>query len=153
MGDPPAKRPRVATAAVTAIGAGAAYVLVMVLDLPEMPWLAGLALVAAILGTVHLVLELVSKPEGGPKSRKPPPRGPRRSGQRLRARKARNRLLEILIQRRLVDVDEGDQIRLREMPLGYWSELDGLDEREWRRVLEYRHVGWREFDSSDKQIR
>lgn len=39
------------------------------------------------------------------------------------------------------------------MPLGYWSELDGLDERAWRRVLEYRHVGWREFDASDKQVR
>ena len=142
-----------ATASVTAIGAGAAYVLVLVLDLPEMDWLAALALVAAILGTVHLVLELVSKPEGGAKSRKPPPRGPRSSDRRVRAVKARDRLLEILIQRRLVKGDEGDRIRLREMPLGYWSELDGLDEREWRRVLEYRHVGWREFDASDKQVR
>lgn len=143
----------VATAAVTAIGAGAAYALVLVLDLPEMPWLAALALVAAILATVHMVLELVSKPEGGAKSRKPPRRGPRRSVARVRAGKARDRLLEILIQRRLVKVDEGDKIRLREMPLGYWSELDGLDEREWRRVLEYRHVGWREFDASDEQVR
>ncbi|EGD44833.1 LigA [Nocardioidaceae bacterium Broad-1] len=143
----------VATAAVTAIGAGAAYVLVLILDLPEMAWLAALALVAAILGTARLVLELVSKPEGGAKNRKPPPRGPRGSSQRLRASKARDRLLEILIQRRLVTVDEGDKIRLREMPLGYWSELDGLDEREWRRVLEYRHVGWREFDASDEQVR
>jgi hypothetical protein len=33
------------------------------------------------------------------------------------------------------------------MPLGYWNELDGLSEREWRRVLERRHVGWREFDA------
>jgi hypothetical protein len=37
------------------------------------------------------------------------------------------------------------------MPLGYWSELDGLDEREWRRVLERRHVGWRDFDASDRR--
>lgn len=143
----------VATAAVPAIGAGAGYVLVLVLDLPEMPWLSALALVAAILGTARLVLELVSKPEGGATNRKPPPRGPRGSGRRVRASKARDRLLEILIQRRLVEVDEGDRIRLREMPLGYWSELDGLDEREWRRVLEYRHVGWREFDASDEQVR
>lgn len=66
---------------------------------------------------------------------------------------ARDRLLDVLIHRRLVDVDEGDRIRLREMPLGYWPELDGLDQREWRRVLEYRHVGWREFDENDKQVR
>ncbi|MER7558466.1 hypothetical protein ABTZ46_16100 [Nocardioides sp. NPDC126508] len=143
----------VAMAAVTVIGAGAAYVLTLTLDLPAMPWLAVLALVAATLATVHLILELASKPEGGAKNRKPPPRGPRGSGRRLQARKARDRLLEILIHRRLVTVDEGDKIRLREMPLGYWSELDGLDEREWRRVLEYRHVGWREFDASDKQVR
>lgn len=139
----------VSTAAGTAIGAGAACVLLLVFELPEMPWLTVLALAAAVLGTIHLVLELASKPEGGDKSRKPPRRGPRRSGQRLRAEKARSRLLEVLIQRQLVKVDEGDRIRLRQMPLGYWSELDGLDEREWRRVLEYRHVGWRDFDAGD----
>ncbi|MGH3090595.1 MAG: hypothetical protein ACRDSJ_25230 [Rubrobacteraceae bacterium] len=142
----------VTTAAVTAIAAGAAYGLMLVLDLPEMPWLSILALGAAILGLVNLALELASKPEGRAKSRKPPRRGPRRSDERLRVSVARDRLLDVLIHRRLVDVDEGDRIRLREMPLGYWSELDGLDEREWRRVLEYRHVGWREFDASDKGV-
>ena len=30
---------------------------------------------------------------------------------------------------------------------------DGLDEREWRRVLEYRQIGWREFEASDEQAR
>ncbi|MET8522378.1 hypothetical protein [Nocardioides sp. NPDC004968] len=143
----------VALAAVTAIASGATYVLLLVLDLPTMPWLSILVLGAGTLGLVDLVLELVSRPEGGAKSRKPPRRGPRSSDKRQRAGVARDRLLDVLIHRRLVDVDEGDRIRLREMPLGYWSELDGLDEREWRRVLEYRHVGWREFDASDKQVR
>lgn len=143
----------VALAAVTAIASAATYVLLLVLDLPTMPWLSILVLGAGVLGLADLVLELVSRPEGGAKSRKPPRRGPRSSDKRQRAGVARDRLLDVLIHRRLVDVDEGDRIRLREMPLGYWSELDGLDEREWRRVLEYRHVGWREFDASDKQVR
>lgn len=143
----------VALAAVTATASAATYVLLLVLDLPTMPWLSILVLGAGVLGLADLVLELVSRPEGGAKSRKPPRRGPRSSDKRQRAGVARDRLLDVLIHRRLVDVDEGDRIRLREMPLGYWSELDGLDEREWRRVLEYRHVGWREFDASDKQVR
>jgi hypothetical protein len=143
----------VALAAVTAIASAATYVLLLVSDLPTMPWLSILVLGAGALGLVDLVLELVSRPEGGAKSRKPPRRGPRSSDKRHRAHVARDRLLDVLIHRRLVDVDEGDRIRLREMPLGYWSELDGLDEKEWRRVLEYRHVGWREFDASDKQVR
>lgn len=143
----------VALAAVTAIASAATYVLLLVLDLPTMPWLSILVLGAGTLGWVNLVLELVSRPEGGAKSRKPPRRGPRSSDKRHRAGVARDRLLDVVIHRRLVDVGEGDRIRLREMPLGYWSELDGLDEREWRRVLEYRHVGWREFDASDKQVR
>lgn len=143
----------VGLAAVTAIASVATYVLLLILDLPVMPWLSILVLCAGTLGMANLVLELVSRPEGGAKSRKPPRRGPRSSDKRHRAGVARDRLLDVLIHRRLVDVDEGDRIRLREMPLGYWSELDGLDEREWRRVLEYRHVGWREFDASDKQVR
>lgn len=143
----------VATAAAIAIPSAATYVLLMVSDLPAMPWLSILVLGAAILGSVQLILELASRPEGGAKSRKPPRRGPRSSDKRHRASVARDRLLDVLIHRRLVDVDEGDRIRLRQMPLGYWSELDGLDEREWRRVLEYRHAGWREFDASDKQVR
>ena len=143
----------VALAAVTAIASAATYVLLLVSDLPTMPWLSILVLGAGALGLADLVLELVSRPQGGAKSRKPPRRGPRSSDKRQRAGVARDRLLDVLIHRRLVDVDEGDRIRLREMPLGYWSELDGLEEREWRRVLEYRHVGWREFDASDKQVR
>lgn len=143
----------VALAGVTAIASAVTYVLLLVLDLPTMPWLSILVLGAGTLGLANLVLELGSRPEGGAKSQKPPRRGPRSSDKRHRARVARDRLLDVLIHRRLVDVDEGDRKRIREMPLGYWSELDGLDEREWRRVLEYRHVGWREFEASDKRVR
>lgn len=144
----------VVAAAVVAVPSVVTYVVLLVSDFPTMPWLSVFVLVAGIISGIHLILELRSTPEGrSKKSRKPPKRGPRSSSKRHRAEKARARLLEVLIQRRLVDLDEGDRIRLREMPLGYWSELDGLDEREWRRVLEYRHVGWREFDPSDEQVR
>ncbi|GGR60162.1 hypothetical protein J2S40_004369 [Nocardioides luteus] len=142
----------VATAAVCVVASGASYVLIRLANVAGIPWLSVLVLAAAVVGLVCLALELMSKPEGRAKSRKPPKRGPRSSDKRARAKAARDRLLEILVRRRLVDLDEGDQIRLREMPLGYWCELDGLDEREWRRVLEYRHVGWREFDASDKWV-
>lgn len=141
----------VAMAGITVIGSALTYSLLLVLELPEVPWLSALVLVAAALALANLVLEMMSKPEGGAKSRKPPRRGPRGSDKGMRAGLARDRLLEVLIHRGLVDVDEADRIRIREMPLGYWSELDGLNEQEWRRVLEYRHVGWREFDSSDKR--
>ncbi|WP_155830097.1 hypothetical protein [Glycomyces tenuis] len=77
--------------------------------------------------------------------RKPPRRGPRCCDKRTRALKARHRLLEVVVHHGLVDLGEADRIRVAEMPSpGHWNELDGLDEREWRRVLERRHVGWRE---------
>lgn len=142
----------VAMAGVTVIGSAVTYALLLVLELPEVPWLSALVLVAAALGLTNLVLEMTSRPEGRAKSRKPPQRGPRGSDKRIRAGLARDRLLEVLIHRGLVDVDEADRIRIREMPLGYWSELDGLNAQEWRRVLEYRHVGWREFGPGDKRV-
>ncbi|MEU0269921.1 hypothetical protein [Nocardioides sp. NPDC006303] len=57
----------VALAAVTAIASAATYVLLLVSDLPTMPWLSILVLGAGALGLVDLVLELVSRPEGGGK--------------------------------------------------------------------------------------
>ena len=60
-------------------------------------------------------------------------------------------MLEILQRRGLVALDEADRKRLNEMPLGYWDELDGVDDKEWRRILEYRHVGWRYFDTTDRR--
>lgn len=73
------------TAAVTAIASGTACVLVVVPELPEMPWLSVLVFGAATSGLIHLILELLSKPEGRAKIRKPPRRGPRSSDKRLRA--------------------------------------------------------------------
>ncbi|MCD0447162.1 hypothetical protein LO763_26445 [Glycomyces sp. A-F 0318] len=109
-------------------------------------WLPLLIIATAVIGAVAFLLGAFSKPEGRPKNRKPPRRGPR-GDERSRASRARQRLLEVIVHRRLVDLDEADRIRVAEMPLGYWNELDGLSEREWRRVLERRHVGWREFDA------
>jgi hypothetical protein len=108
-------------------------------------WLPPLIIATAVIGAATFLLGVFAKPEGRPKNRKPPRRGPR-GDERARVTKARRWLLEIVVHRRLVDLDEADRIRVAEMPLGYWNELDGLSEREWRRVLERRHVGWREFD-------
>ncbi|MCD0447268.1 hypothetical protein LO763_27000 [Glycomyces sp. A-F 0318] len=134
---------------VNALASGAAIAVLAVAAVSGGPWLPLLMIAAALLSAVAFVLVLVSKPEGRAKRRKPPRRGPRGSDKRARALKARKRLLEVLVHRGLADLDEGDRIRVAEMPLGYWSELDGLDEREWRRVLERRHVGWRDFGAKD----
>lgn len=132
--------------AVTALASTAAIAVLATSDAStEGSWLPVLTIAAAVLAAVSLILGLFSKPEGRNKSRKPPRRGPRSSDKRARALKARKRLLEILIHRRLVDLDEADRIRIDEMPLGYWSELDGVTDRERRRILEMRHVGWRDF--------
>ncbi|THV29525.1 hypothetical protein [Glycomyces paridis] len=130
------------------LGSGAAFAVLFATHATVSSWLVVLMAATGVLGLVSLVLALASKPEGRPKQRKPPRRGPR-GDKRARALRARKRLLEILVHRGLVDLDEADRIRVGEMPLGYWSELDGLDERERRRVLEMRHVGWRDFTPED----
>lgn len=134
-----------------ALASGGAIAVLAVSEISgEGSWLPLLMIATALLSLVAFVLVLFSKREGRAKKRKPPRRGPRSGDKRARALKARNRLLEVVVHRRLVDLDEADRIRVREMPLGYWNELDDLDEREWRRVLERRHVGWRDFDASDR---
>ena len=114
-------------------------------------WLLLFVTVAAVTALSVIVLGLLSKPEGRPKNRKPPRRGPRKLSTWRDYKDARARVLEILQQRRLVTVDEADEQRLNEMPLGYWEELDGVDDKERRRILEYRHVGWRDFDETDRR--
>lgn len=145
----------IATSAVTLCGSVCGYVWLSVHagDVPHVPWLAPMILSACLFAVAGLVLALVSSPEGTRKNRrrKPPPRGPRSSDRRQRCLRARQRLLEIMQERRLVTLDDADRTRVTQMPLGYWCELDGLDEREWRRVLEHRHVGWREFDASERR--
>lgn len=131
----------------SALAAAASWAVLVLSPISAEGWLPLLIIATAVLGTATFLLGAFSKPEGRPKNRKPPRRGPRSADKRARAAKARQRLLEVIVHRGLVDLDEADQIRVVEMPLGYWNELDGLSEREWRRVLERRHVGWREFDA------
>ncbi|MQM26904.1 hypothetical protein [Glycomyces albidus] len=130
----------------SALAAGASWAVLARSPVTAEGWLPLLIIATAVIGTVTFVLGAFSKPEGRPKHRRPPPRGPR-GDRRARAVKARQRLLEVVVHRGLVDLDDADRIRVGEMPLGYWNELDGLSDREWRRVLERRHVGWREFDA------
>lgn len=134
-----------------ALAAGGAIAVLAVSEISGGTWLPLLMIFTALVSIVAFVLVLCSTPEGRAKKRKPPRRGPR-GDQRVRALKARNRLLEVVIHRGLVKLDDGDRIRVPEMPLGYWNELDGIDEREWRRVLERRHVGWRDFDAKDRGL-
>lgn len=130
----------------SALAAAASWAMLALSTIQAEGWLPLLIIATAVIGTVTFLLDVFSKPEGRKKNRKPPRRGPR-GDKRARATRARKRLLEVVLHRRLVDLDEADRIRVAEMPLGYWNELDGLSEREWRRVLERRHVGWREFDA------
>ncbi|PRY60967.1 hypothetical protein [Glycomyces artemisiae] len=136
--------------ALNLIGSAAAYTVLAVSTATAESWLPVLMLASGLVSAATLGLGLFSKPEGRTnnrrKSLKPPRRGPR-GDKRARALRARKRLLEVVVHRGLVKLDEADLIRVGEFPLGYWSELDGLDEREWRRVLERRHTGWRDFTS------
>lgn len=133
----------------SALAAAASWVALALSPVSGGSWLPLLIIATAVIGAVTFLLGFFSKPEGRPKNRKPPRRGPK-GDRRTRAMKARQRLLEVVVHRGLVDLDEADRIRVAEMPLGYWNELDGLSEREWRRVLERRHVGWREFDAKGR---
>ena len=121
----------------------------LLMEVKDAPWLLVSILCALVSGAALLIVELGSEPDGRAKSRKPPRRGPKGERMRVQMLRARRRLLQILVDRKLLELDGADLIRLDEMPLGYWSELDGVDEAEWRRILEMRHVGWREFDAGD----
>ncbi|GAA1684409.1 hypothetical protein GCM10009830_34680 [Glycomyces endophyticus] len=135
-----------AVAGTSALAAVASWAVLALSPVSAEGWLPWLIIATALVGAVAFLLGAFSKPEGRAKRRKPPRRGPR-GDKRARAAKARQRLLEVVLDRGLVYLDEADLIRVGEMPLGYWNELDGLSDREWRRVLERRHVGWREFDA------
>ncbi|QOR69811.1 hypothetical protein IM660_14255 [Ruania alkalisoli] len=138
------------TSALIAAGSGAALVVVLASDGPPPGLLLlGFILTAIVSGVLVFIAGLVSTPEGRPRRRRPPRRGPRSSRIRDRWRRGRDVVLQILRQRRLVDIDDDDQVRLNELPLGYWSEVEGVDRQEWKRILELRHVGWRDFDATD----
>ncbi|WP_068249982.1 hypothetical protein [Janibacter corallicola] len=140
-----------AVSTLTLVASVAAWIVILLGEGFSISWLSLFVTVAAVSALVVLVLGLRSKPEGRPKNRIPPRRGPRGYRKRADYTDARAQVLQILQKRRLVTVDEADEQRLKEMPLGYWEELDGVDEKEWRRILEYRHVGWRDFDESDRR--
>ena len=109
--------------------------------------------VVGVVALVTLVLSLISRPAPSrEKSRTTPPlRGPRGDAERFHYRMTRERVLDILVERRLLDLDPVDRQRLGEMPLGYWEELDGVDDAERRRILQNRASGWRTFDESDER--
>ena len=138
--------------AITFVASASACAAYLLMEITDAPWLLVFILCAAISGIALLIVELGSKPEGRAKSRKPPLRGPKSGGRRAQVLRARRRLLQILVDRKLVELDEADLIRVDEMPLGYWAELDGVDEVEWRRILELRHVGWHEFDEEESDV-
>lgn len=139
------------------LGCVAAYFLMRSVDHDLLPdWLILGVLACGLSSGLVLAVAVISAVRTGPRprpnqSRKPVPRGPRSTLQQGRYLHTRERVLDILTERRLVKFDETDRIRLRGMPLGYWEELDGVDEREWRRILEHRFVGWRTFTEADRR--
>lgn len=141
-----------AVGAVSALASAAAYLATIAAPgIPDDPWLPPLTIAAAVGGVVIVVLASAVKSEGRDSSKKPPRRGPRSFDKQQRYKDARTRVLRVLLERRLVALDEAEQKRILEMPLGYWEELDGVDEVEWRRILELRHHGWRDFDETDRR--
>ena len=142
-----------ATALLTVVGTAVAIVLLRSSEWEE-PWGLTLAVVAmGIFAVGVIVVSVRARPQrpGPNASRKPPKRGPEDDGAYWHYIRTRRQVLGTLIERGLLKVDAADRQRLDEMPLGYWDELDGVDEREWRRILEHRFVGWREFTASDQR--
>ena len=138
--------------AAAVLSSGAAYlVLAATDDLPDIQWLDLLIPATFVLGTIAMPLVIFSKAEGRAANRLPPSRGPRKDALSARYRATRAEVLDVLTHRGLVTLDEADRTRLLEMPLGYWEELDGVTDAEWRRILELRLVGWRDFDESDER--
>lgn len=142
---------QVASGVVAVVCSAVAAVLLMSTTEARSGWLDILVLATGGLGVVVLLLFAFGRREGRAKSRKPPRRGPRNGTTRARYKATRAEVLDILIARKVVAVDDADRIRLLEFPLGYWEELDGVDEAERRRILELRLVGWRGFDASDER--
>lgn len=118
---------------------------------PRWLWVAVVAM--GVLGAAVLVASLLSTP-GAPKPQRsqPPARGPLDRSDRDRYLQTRERVLGIVVDRGLLKSDELEQGRINAMPLGYWEELDGVEEKERRRILEYAVIGWREFTPSDQRV-
>lgn len=143
-------------AALTVAGCLATDLLLRRAASPEPPWgLRTLVWALALVAAAMLVASIASKPlapgaEGSSK-RKPPIRGPEDAKEYERYVNTREQVLDILVHRGLLQVDPIERGRINSMPLGYWEELDGVDERERRRILEYASLGWREFSAGDRR--
>ncbi|HLT10910.1 MAG TPA: hypothetical protein VK028_08890 [Micromonosporaceae bacterium] len=100
---------------------GAFVILTTLPEESDAGWLGTLTLVAAVVAlAVFLVILAASK--GGPRAR-------RRAwslnpGKDLRYIAAREEVLQVLVERRLVQLDKAGQRKVLEMPLGSWHELD-----------------------------
>lgn len=140
--------------AVTLAASAVSFVLVRSLPsgvAPRWLWIAVVAM--GVLGAALLVASLRSAPRRSTGAKVPPPtRGPVDARQRERYLRSRARALDIVVGRGLLKADEVEQGRINAMPLGYWEELDGVEERERRRILEYAVLGWRQFTPSDQRV-
>lgn len=117
---------------------------------PTFLWIGVVAL--GVVGALILIASLASTPPKPKRStRVPPRRGPADEAAYDRYLRTRERVLDIVVTRGLLKVDEIEQGGINSLPLGYWEELDGVDERERRRILEYSVLGWREFTASDER--
>ena len=140
------------SALLTGCASAAAFLLLRSSPRDE-PWGLTPAVIAqCVLSIGVIIASMVAKPRtpGPNAARKSPKRGLKNDNKYWHYVRTRTQVLDTLIDRELLKVDDADRRRLNEMPLGYWEELDYVDEREWRRILEYRFVGWREFTEGDR---
>lgn len=143
----------VGTGALTVIGSAGAFQVLRSSEQGEIWGLTPAVVVMGLCGVANTVVPLTRKTrQPGPNAdRKAPKRGPENDDLYWHYVRTRRMVLNTLVERGVVKVDVADQTRLAEMPLGYWEELDGVDEREWRRILEYRIIGWRTFTEADRR--
>ncbi len=135
------------------LASAASFLLLRTMSPDPAPGFLAIAVVAlGVAGAVILIASLASKPPKRKQSnRVPPRRGPTGQAEYDRYLRTRERVLDIVVKRGLLKVDEIEQGGINSLPLGYWEELDGVDERERRRILEYSVLGWREFTASDER--
>ena len=139
--------------AVVTVLASAATFMVLRSTSETVPDLLSLAVpVTGVLGAALLVASTMSEPpRRTDDTRKPPRRGPSDQAVYERYMRTRELALDIVVDRGLVKLDDLEKGRINAMPLGYWDELDGVDERERRRILEYAVIGWRPFSDGDRR--
>lgn len=144
----------VVSAVVTVVASAASFFLLRSLPADAAPgWLSVAVIAMGVIGAAVLVASLLSAPRTSkPQRSQPPARGPLDAADRDRYLETRERVLGIVVDRGLLTSDELEQGRINAMPLGYWEELDGVEEKERRRILEYAVIGWREFTPSDQRV-